>query len=544
MRRRHLFWIASSLAIGLSACTTLRSPLKAPSPPRLDTVKACADWRWIGISRPGAQCPNVPGWTVRPLFTQVAPVQQQSGGDYGRKQSSEKVPGFEVIQDLNRFCIYEITDPGKSLEDPPFPPAASADLVRFDQDCAALSVAAETESAPEAWKPEFNRFLEQAVGKPRPLEINNRLGVRLAFLDTEPTAEGAPRDEPGLKHSWHGYTLAHIARQIVCAPGPDGHCAAQITTRLALPILDFDPKSRKHNRTDPVRGGYLGMQSDLAEAIRREVDDWRRKGLQQHLVLNLSLAWDGELFGGLDGEQIAEMRAGTQAVYRVLQYAAGFDVLVIAAAGNQKVEPCRNTGPLLPAAWERAPRNCGEPPDAPLLYAVGGVGSDGEAVGNARPSGMPPRAAYAENAVVPAWNPDRPTAMLTGSSVAAAVVSSIAAVVWDSFPDLDAHGVMKILEESGEPLSDADFWFGASAPPTPPFRKVHRLSLCTALEKACARHPSAPCPIQGRCETWQPEDLSRRAEVRPAAKGSCQPWLFPQPEDIPCLGCPPHKTDL
>ena len=523
MRRRHLLWMASWIVLGLNACTAFHPPV----PTHPDTAKACANWRWIGISRAGARCPEVPGWTVRPLFPQLAPVACSSEQELPR-------PGVnEVIQELSRFCTYEIASPLKSLKQVPIPPAVSKDLVRFDQDCAALSVSATIKPAGKDWQSQLKKLLAQA-GKPEePLKINNRLGVRLAFLDTQPTGKGYPQD---YWRSPHGYTLAQIARQLVCIQGSDEHCAAQITTRLAMPIIDFDPMKSKHNRIDKKWGGYLGMQSDLAEAIQSEVDDWWSSKQQQHLVLNLSMAWDGDLFGGLDQQEIGEMRAGTQAVYRALQYAAGFDVLVLAAAGNQKHAPCENTGPLLPGGWEKGepPQSCGKPLMLePVVYAVGGVRSDGKRLLNARTGGMPLRAAYGENAVVPTSDPKKLPVLLTGSSVATAVVSSIAAIVWDTRPDLDSRGVMDILYESGNDLGfKADFWTGGSAPPQSPFDQVHRVSLCAALKKACDRNPdrSASCPVQD-CPTWQPEFLSNVSE-KPKL-GTCQPWLYPQPEDDP-----------
>jgi len=512
--RRLCFWIAAWLAIGLSGCTTLQ-------PSRPDTAKACASWRWIGISRPEARCPEVLGWKVRPLFPQLAPAQ-----DYCDLQALDKVPSRQVIQELNRFCVYEIDDPKKRLDELPFPPAASNDLERFDADCAALA-GVDEKLEEKAAKPGARPFFSEAGELRPPVKIDNRQGVRLAFLDTQPNGEGVP-ESPG--RSPHGYALSKLAERLVCAQGPSGHCAAQITTRLALPIIDFDPKNPLHNVTDTVRGGFIGMQSDLADAIRSEVDSWRQEKLQKHLVLNLSLAWDGDLFGGLDEQRIAEMRAGTQAVYRAIQYAAGYDVLVLAAAGNRKREPCQNYGPLLPAAWERgAPKEegCPESQKWPILYGVGGVQSDGHPLGNARPGGMPLRAAYGEN---------EPTAHLTGSSVATAVVSSIAAVVWDIFPEKRYHEIMKILDASGDQLPlKADFWFRSSAPPDPPFPIVHRLSLCAALQKACVGNTSEACLIQ--CETWQPEAFSSRRDAGPVVLGSCQPWLYPQPEDPPCPIC-------
>ncbi|HEX3127039.1 MAG TPA: S8/S53 family peptidase [Thermoanaerobaculia bacterium] len=520
MRRPHLFWIAAWAAIGLSACATL--PQRPSRPPDLDASKACADWRWIGISRPGALCPEVSGWTVRPLFPQIPPPET----DCSRKD--EKVPDPEVFRELNRFCVYERA----SRHGSPSPPAAS-DLVRVDRDCAALSLSAAPLEASIAGPP-FESFFEQVGKPPQPLKIDNWLGVRLAFLDTEPTHEGVPET---MGNSAHGYVLSRIARKLVCTPEPVDHCAVQIATRLALPMLSFDAASPKRTRIDSKRGGFLGTQSDLASAIEGEVREWLVRKAQPHLVLNLSIAWDGRLFGGLDEAQISEMTAGTQAVYRALEYAAGYDVLVLAAAGNQKREPCASTGPLLPAAWERGGlgESCRTSP-GPLVYAVGGVDSAGNPVINARPGGMPPRAAFGQ---VSDWG-------FVGSSVSTAVVSSIAALVWDSFPDLDSHGVMKILEQSGEPLSyPPDFWFGSDAPATAPFPKAHRIALCTALQGACKQHPGVPCPLQGACPDWTPDpsDVARNALVavhrdgRMPGLGVCQPWLSPQPEDDPCLAC-------
>jgi hypothetical protein len=543
--RRHFLWLALCTSLGLSACATGRPP--APTAP-LDAAKACAAWRWIGVSRSGAQCPAVPGWTVRPLFPQLASIQPpECPGD---KPPLKGVPDPELIRELNRFCVYEIAEPKRLMKRLPPPPTTSPDLVRIDQDCAGLSLSERYLEA-RSWKaaPDPEELLAQA-GKPRePLPIDGQRGVRLAFLDTQPTFEDVPLHQG---RSPHGFTLAKIAQELVCAPAPKEpepykHCAAQITTRLALPILEFNAKDSKANRIDLERGGFLGMQSDLAVAIRQEVDRWlaqRTERSQRHLVLNLSLAWNGQLFGGLTGEQIAEMKAGTQAVYRALQYAAGFDVLVLAAAGNQQLEPCLNFGPLLPAAWEEGTpleRDCDTPeqPPARLLYAVGGLQADGTPLANARPGGMPQRAAYGK------------TKVFEGSSVATAIVSSIAAVVWDTFPHLSSQEVMAYLDRSQEDLRvrndplalQADFWFHTRDPITlrvndeaPP--PVRRLSLCAALTTACQENPCPPLPDCG--ERLSPPRRSLVPPSEPGAnRGSCAPWTLPQPAILPCPACEP-----
>ena len=544
MNRNLVFSITVWLAIAMSGCATLQPP----RPPRLETAKACADWRWIGISRCGVPCPDIPGWTVRPLFPPVRPAvptqddscaaSESERGNFRAPKESEKVPGPEVIRELSRFCVYEVAD--KRRERPQFPPV-SAELVRLDRDCAALATSGPTDPGVESAAASSQDFMAEAGLPVKPFTIANPYGVRLAFLDTQPTAAYLP-DWQG--NSPHGFALAYIGQNLVCE---DEGCAARITTRLALPIIEFNAKSPKLTRRDVDRGGYLGMQSDLAEAITTEVDDWRRdrrRSSERHLVLNLSLAWDGELFGGLGEGQISEMRAGTQAVYRALQYAAGFDALVLAAAGNAKTEPCSNFGPLLPAAWEIhgvRDESCREH-RRPLLYAVGGLQAGGFALGNARPGGMPRRAAYAVNAVARCPLASGYTAKLTGTSVSTAVVSSIAAVVWAAFPEKSSCEIMDILDASGEQLSmPADFWFGEDASPAPAHPWVHSLSLCTVLEQVCAR-PGATCQPPLRCA---PPRRASSAFPQPSdpsawARESCQPWMSPQPDSPPCPACPPY----
>jgi hypothetical protein len=449
-----------------------------------------------------------------------------------------------VAAQLARFCVYEAESSWKKSA-APFASPRHHGLVRLDRDCAAMSVAGSGDLTPADLEALSAQFFA-AAGRPRGMEINNQLGVRLAFVDTEPTGDGVPT-HPG--NAKHGYTLAHIARRLVCSPQHPERCAARITTRLALPILDFDAASESETKIDSNHGGGIGTQMDLADAIYGEVNEWRahlpRADAPQHLVLNLSLGWDPALFGGGKEASIADLQAGTQAVYRALQYAKSLDVLVLAAAGNKRDCCPQTSGPLLPAAWEQ-----GAPSDdahrdstlTPLVYAVGGVDAYGSALGNARPDGMPPRAAIGENAVVTAWNEGEKqfssTWLYTGSSVATAVVSSTAALVWDSFPLLDSAAVMKTLYDSGKPLPMMAS-FTANGPSTTPLQ-THQIAVCNALRYACTLN-GGPCPLSSDEECTSPRTAAANLPhvPPPPLSQACYPWVVPQPEDPLCPACKP-----
>lgn len=559
--RRYLIWILLCLGAGLSGCaTTPRCPSAASpsSPPfQIDTTKACASWRWIGIKKnPDTDCPEVPGWEVSSLFEPRERNEESEYSEYYDRVESDPpdpVSDSEEFQELKRFCVYEVRGWHKKLGKVQFPPAADPDLVRFDQDCAILSPSGSTVLDGKSQGLLFEHFLKEVGRSGVSPKFDGKADVRLAFLDTHPTSEPG-EDVLHVKappRSWHGYTLAQIAKDLICAP--QGSCAAQITTQLALPIVRFHSGKKKHYKEDLDRGGFIGMQGQLAQAITEEVNAWlqeRRDNPERaprHLVLNLSVAWDERLFGGLDEEWMSDVRAGTQAVYRALQYAAANDVLVLAAAGNKRtVCPradlpgfCPSDGMLLPAAWENghpADQACDASRRAPLLYAVGGLQSGGAPLANARPGGMPRRAAYGEYAVVSSSHPEQPTKIYMGSSIATAVASSIAAVVWDAFPDFTSQEIAELLYSSGEALESSNSALGAKAP-----SGAHKLSFCRAVREACHQRPSQPCPIESDCPSWMPAELTPPVifpmETSPA--NSCQPWLFPQPGDYPCLGCPP-----
>jgi hypothetical protein len=137
--------------------------------------------------------------------------------------------------------------------------------------------------------------------------------------------------------------------------------------------------------------------------------------------------------------------------------------------------------------------------------------------------------------------------MYTGTSVATAVVSSVAAIVWDTVPKHSPAQIMELLERSGDDLTALDpnvhtnFFFGAStfAAGTPP--PVRRISLCPALRAACAAlggQPGCPLKPETTCTAWEPATFF--ASIPPRLR-TCDSWVHTQPPDAPCPICEPPR---
>lgn len=437
----------------------------ADRPPQTDT--ACAAWRWIGIKREASgQCPVPPqgDWYVHELF--------------------DIRKGAPVPPGLRAFCVYERRDMagGSGLRE-------VKGLISIEPDCAGLAVAGEV--VPESWTVWQKHFFAQVESVPLPAAKQRQ--VRLSILDTaatrDETGSDHPADHPG--NSPHGYTLANMARDLVDP-------VTRIHTELALPIVAFDAQDPAASKRDEVHGGYVGLLTDLATAVFATVADWQQQDRDAHLVINLSMGWDADFFGGLERD-VSTMPPAVQAVYRSLQYAALRGALVVAASGNVLGLPSKDVGPLLPGAWETRPapsrkecetilgksRLCqrldwDRSNPRPLLWAAGGVRGSGKPLANARAKGLPRLVTFADHAVVADQTGTKPTATLTGSSVASLVVSSVASAVWFYNPKASAAEVMEMVYASGQDQGvAADFRLAGSSP------NRHRISLCPALTVAC-----------------------------------------------------------
>lgn len=514
----------------------------------IDPKEAYTEWRRIGRRKKGIPCPSVQGWNVKPLLEERCGAKPRDLARLSRRG-------------LDRYCVYTATT------NPPAPFRKPLGLEAVARDRMALGASGDLDLkvAPDM----AEKFLQQAGATFSSLELEaGSPTVRLTFLDSQPTQEGVPLQPPA-DGSKHGYTLMRLASQLVCTP--PGHCAATIASRRTLNYDRFGPDEN----TPSGHGGHLGTVSDLAQAIVDEVDFWLPTASSSHLILNISLGWDGE-------DDLIPIEPTVQAVYDALGYAADQGVLVIAAAGNRRGGPNPSQWPLLPAAWERRHWPFGPK----RIYAVGGVDWQGVPLSNSRQGGFPRRVAYGDHAVsyLPGLPPDESyTPIYTGTSVSAAVVSSAAAMIWHLRPGLTPREVMRLLRRSGDPLETrADFYGWRDLSPLWPAPEAKRVSVCAAVKYACEDAP-AGCPSLEQpvdCPPWerQPAPLAKlfpdadptpkdyapgtlppgltppcdrltqvMAEAGSVIQDPCptdqfgsitgQRWVFPQPPEDPCPGC-------
>jgi hypothetical protein len=423
-------------ALILSGCASFSRPSTVLDIPA-DRAPSCPEWRWVALKPEGAaECPvPSPNWRVRPLFPSSERSPERSPSEADRQAI------------LSRLCLYESTRKGR-IGDEIRRLALDRKLEAIYPDCAMMGSLADPGLAEQSWEKLQDHLFTQ-VDKPAVLmEGRKPSSVRLAILDTQPLELW---DNRVSGNSPHGWFVAHLGHRLVCddtMEDPESDfCTAEVTTRLALPLKKLNRRNPGKTERDELRGGYFGSVLDVTEAVRWELAKHQRS--KEQLILNLSLGWEGtpeELSG-----PVQNMPGLVQGLYYLLEEAACQGVLVIAAAGNRVGGPGPETGMLLPAAWANRPAMCGGDPNSqpPLIYAVGGVDSEGDPLSNAREKGTPELVAFADHAVVQTCPSGEPTKTYTGSSVAAAVASAAAAVVWNEHPGWTAREVMETLYDTG-----------------------------------------------------------------------------------------------
>jgi hypothetical protein len=352
----HVRWIVVLALLSLmSACFMMRRTVSV-NPDNKFRRAAAVKTRWIGLART-ASCPAsdaASGWTESSLF----PL---DGLEPDLRESARKAG-------LDRFCVYEYYGRAPC---PKLPREISERLLSVETDKVAMtSSAAPGALAEMIWSPFHERF-SHYVETPESLPAFTGSPTRLAVLDTQADGSDVPHRTPEKpEYPDHGSTLMHIAADLACK-SHGVPCAVRIASRLAMPVVGFDPVQGKEV-TDTVHGGFRGTYAYLSQAIWNEIRQQNKIKQQhrtEHLVLNLSLGWDGEKFGGLN-EDPADMPPGVQAVYRALEVASDQGILVIAAAGNELSGLDSTNKPLLPAGWESLRRPA---ENGPLVYAVSGI---------------------------------------------------------------------------------------------------------------------------------------------------------------------------
>ncbi len=554
----------------------------ATKPENPDSEGACVQWRQIGFLKKGVKdgCPAADGWEEPHSLLKLAlleankKTEEEIDQERNAYLAQEGLPKPQMVRikpadraqlrklGLDRVCVYEAEAPGepnlKSL-----PPQIKPKPDRLALSTTSAGGLPMDSLSQAVWQALAIRFRDQTLqsdanGPSRvPIPLPVEPSVRLTFIDSQPDGEGFPLAPHN--GSPHGFTLAYLARGMVC-PVPE-RCAALVVTRRALSFGDFTPRAvMPSNELPSDQSGHVGLMSDLAVKIVAEVLYWRHFDPDKKLILNLSLGWDGELFGDLKKHKLSKLDPSVQAVYKALRFARRSGALVIAAAGNQRGGKVPSNSPLLPAAWELK-----RPTWLPFflsrkpVYAVGGVDGQRMPLSNSRRGGLPRRATYADHAVAATEDPNDPTALYTGTSVSAAVASSIAAMVWHLRPDLSPSEVMRLVTRSGDPLPfRADFYPWKKLWPLSKILKAphaRRLSLCRAAESACGPDGSRCLALSSLPACSDPPAPSHEIEAilrsLPATKSSASPslsppelvdvasqrWVTPQPEATPCPSC-------
>lgn len=501
-------WTLAS-ASAIIAALSLGSCSRAPSLPddHWALGPACPRAPVIAIVDDGGSCELdgdvPPGWRARVMFETGSPGVEALGSAPAR---------------LARYCSYEWQGEGAPRD------AHAALRAAIDAD---PHVQVET-AAPDCHAPEpqgrehqlavdlatrdaFRLDLDWVDGQRLEPSASSRAAVQVAIADTISTELGDRT--PGYVH---GLVVAGVIRDIAC---PDAHtpCAAELRHTMAMPRRDV------HSPPEWTVGGDRGLRSDVALAIYEAVEVWRQRRLNdpdapRRLVLNLSLGWTPDPLQEL---------APSQALLDALRFASCQGALIFASAGNDPRRRPGISGPLEPAIFEtRAAPSAEEcaalgfvpiseerdpvfgPRERPLLYAVGGVDGDDRPLLDARPDGRPRLATPAIDGI--GRGPDDAlTRSLSGSSIAAAVASGSAALVWSYRPRLRPDEVVELLYEAGWDTGDtADFGLGQRD-------AIRRLSVCAALALACEGQPEHACP-QLRCRAKPPAGAKHRAALKQA----------------------------
>src|SRR3954471_8044712 len=209
------------------------------SAPKTTLESAEVNWRVVAVRQKGVeQCPEVDGWNHDDWLIEAIEPQSKEENPYGYQKRRPKLDLRQVVTadpllrqvGLDRFCAYT----AKTSQPPEFPTQPPpAGLEAPAKGRIALVPAGEPNLDPASIL--ARHFLDQASGMASggapAIPESLQKPVRLVFIDTQADFEGVPQSVSGT--SKHGYSLVHLADQLVC--GGVSPCAIELATRLALP---------------------------------------------------------------------------------------------------------------------------------------------------------------------------------------------------------------------------------------------------------------------------------------------------------------------
>lgn len=555
----------------IAACTDEKRPAQQPSacnpPPEVDTPV-------VGLSASGT-CPR-PG-TAKDGRWEVAPLFPAEGG--------ERLPAS-----MARLCTYSWV--GCASPDTAALPLDG--LVFAAEDPPVVQPLAPAEQAAAGIVTAARARLARAADAPSPLPAAaDATPVFIGVPDTSPAPPKNPWDIT-LEAASHGFDMAWIARFLSCPNGPLQPCLGRVYTDLALGrpggrgarsdlaasiVRIVRTWKKRDGRSAPLVIPIAAGWEPLAESAL----PWRKGPAAPDTAAPGSDPDSLPAPAAPHGGSGAPLSPGGRAVLAALHYAACHGALIIAAAGNDPGYKEPPSGPMLPAAWETLPApsesvckawfgadataKLAAPKTAyaPLVHAVGGVDERDHPIAGTRAKGMPRLvapaalgAAYPEDPtdagyarlcapgadITRAFVCDRTTPR-TGTSVAAAVTSAVAAVVWAHHPAWSGHDVMSSLHAGGISLGERpDVMLTTTGKET-----IVRVSLCGALAASCKGSPRGTCAAKLTCS--RPPAFARGP--RPSPFVAVRPGLVPLTIDaasagidpaLVCPGCLLHTKQL
>ncbi|MEX1369195.1 MAG: hypothetical protein AB1Z98_39065, partial [Nannocystaceae bacterium] len=335
----------------------------------------------------------------------------------------------------------------------------------------------------------------------------------VALVDTADSTTPAPPGLPRLpaynsepRHQ-HGLMMGAVVEAARC-PYQTPQCVSRQFYAQAFP---YDDSSVEPLPSGGQRGSLGSLASAIGEVVARHAALPDSKS--SPLVINLSVGWDLDHGGVLPAKHQdllatpdASVPATVQAVHHALAWAACRGALSVAASGNARGSTCKQRGIMAPAAWEAlpvleasacdyfAPGLSGGSATARLVHGVGGLDGDDRPIANTRLRSLPSRAVYAHQATehVDRFSPKPPPVLphsqpWTGTSIAAAGLSAIAAQVWSFDPALDATSVMATIDQAGVPVAVDRRWQAKSVRPRSSIRRIDAHAVMDLVD--AARNP-------------------------------------------------------